>query len=68
MAKLFKKLDRRKYYSDENYMGCFGLLFLLFQSALVCSFPLDALPCEEAPNFFEGPESINARFGEVIEK
>jgi len=37
------------------------------QSALVCSFPLDALPCEEAPNFFEGPESINARFGEVIE-
>ncbi|XP_023332376.1 uncharacterized protein LOC111704380 [Eurytemora carolleeae] len=37
------------------------------QASLVCSFPLDALPCEEAPNFFEGPESINARFGEVIE-
>lgn len=36
------------------------------QSTLVCSFPLDALPCEEAPNFFEGPDSINARFG-VIE-
>ena len=51
-----------------NYtvMKSWHLHFLLFQSALVCSFPLDALPCEEAPNFFEGPESINARFGEVI--
>jgi len=37
------------------------------QSSLVCSFPLDALPCEEAPNFFEGPESINSRFGQVEE-
>lgn len=37
------------------------------QSSLVCSFPLDALPCEEAPNFFEGPDSINSRFGEVID-
>lgn len=37
----------------------------IFQSSLVCSFPLDALPCEEAPNFFEGPDSINARFGVV---
>jgi len=36
------------------------------QANLVCSFPLDALPCEEAPNFFEGPESINSRFGERI--
>jgi len=35
------------------------------QSSLVCSFPLDALPCEEAPNFFEGPDSINSRFGLV---
>jgi len=37
------------------------------QSTLVCSFPLDALPCEEAPNFFDGPDSINARFGQVEE-
>jgi len=37
------------------------------QANLVCSFPLDALPCEESPNFFEGPDSINARFGEVID-
>merc|ERR1712029_1302520 len=29
------------------------------QSTLVCSFPLDALHCEEAPNFFDGPDSIN---------
>ena len=40
---------------------------LLLQSTLVCSFPLDALPCEEAPNFYEGPDSINARFGQVEE-
>lgn len=38
------------------------------QASLVCSFPLDALPCEEAPNFFEGPESINSRFGRVDEE
>ena len=36
------------------------------QAHLVCSFPLDAIPCEEAPNFYEGPESINARFGEKV--
>lgn len=35
------------------------------QSSLVCSFPLDALPCEEAPTFYEGPDSINSRFGDV---
>jgi len=35
------------------------------QSTLVCSFPLDALPCEEAPSFYDGPDSINARFGQV---
>jgi hypothetical protein len=45
----------------------FWRYFSLFQSSLVCSFPLDALPCEEAPNFFEGPDSINSRFGEVID-
>ena len=39
--------------------------FFFFQSSLVCSFPLDALPCEEAPAFYEGPDSINARFGLV---
>jgi len=26
---------------------------------------LDALPCEEAPTFYEGPDSINSRFGLV---
>ena len=36
-------------------------LFLSFQANLVCSFPLDAIPCEEAPNLFDGPESINSR-------
>jgi len=36
------------------------------QANLVCSFPLDAIPCEEAPNFFDGPDSINSRFGEKI--
>lgn len=35
------------------------------QASLVCSFPLDALPCEEAPTFYEGPDSINSRFGLV---
>ena len=51
---------------ENHYFTVFGA-FSLFQSSLVCSFPLDALPCEEAPNFFEGPDSINSRFGEVIE-
>ena len=37
------------------------------QANLVCSFPLDAIPCEEAPNFFEGPDSINSRFGEKVD-
>lgn len=36
------------------------------QANLVCSFPLDAIPCEEAPNLFDGPDSINSRFGERI--
>lgn len=36
------------------------------QANLVCSFPLDAIPCEEAPNFYDGPDSINSRFGEKI--
>ena len=31
------------------------------QANLVCSFPLDAIPCEEAPNLFDGPDSINSR-------
>ena len=51
------------YISDFTVFGAFSL----FQSSLVCSFPLDALPCEEAPNFFEGPDAINSRFGEVID-
>jgi hypothetical protein len=38
------------------------------QASLVCSFPLDALPCDESPNFYDGPDSINAKFGEVVEK
>jgi len=37
------------------------------QANLVCSFPLDAIPCEEAPNFYDGPESLNARFGEKVD-
>jgi len=36
------------------------------QAHLVCSFPLDAIPCEEAPNFYDGPDSINSRFGEKV--
>ena len=51
-----------------NHLRRFRLNYLLFQSTLVCSFPLDALPCEEAPNFFEGPDSINSRFGVVEDK
>jgi len=37
------------------------------QSTLVCTFPLDALPCEEAPNFYNGPDSINDQFGRTTE-
>jgi len=37
------------------------------QSTLVCAFPLDALPCEDAPSFYNGPDSINDQFGKVIE-
>merc|ERR1711894_840696 len=36
------------------------------QAHLVCSFPLDSLPCEDAPLFFEGPNSVNSRFGEKL--
>merc|ERR1712222_261909 len=36
------------------------------QAHLVCSFPLDAIPCEEAPNFYDGPDSLNSRFGEKV--
>ena len=41
-------------------------MFFVFQAHLVCSFPLDAIPCEEAPNFYDGPDSLNARFGEKV--
>ena len=47
----------------HKYHWFFGTLY--FQASLVCSFPLDALPCEEAPTFYEGPDSINAKFGLV---
>jgi hypothetical protein len=45
-------------------------LNLLFypQGNLICSFPLDSLPCEEAPLFYDGPDSINSKFGEKIEE
>ena len=47
------------------FLKCFN--FHQKQANLVCSFPLDAIPCEEAPNFFEGPDSINSRFGEKVD-
>jgi len=37
------------------------------QSTLVCTFPLDALPCEDAPSFYTGPDSINDKFGRISE-
>lgn len=37
------------------------------QSTLVCSFPLDSLDCEDAPSLYEGPDSINSKFGLVEE-
>ena len=37
------------------------LKYDLFEAHLVCSFPLDSLPCEDAPLFFDGPDSVNSR-------
>jgi hypothetical protein len=33
------------------------------QSTLVCTFPQDSIPCSESPNFYEGADSINSKFG-----
>ena len=37
--------------------------FFFFQSTLVCTFPQDSIPCSESPNFYEGADSINSKFG-----
>lgn len=37
------------------------------QKHLVCSFPLDSLPCDEAPDYYDGPDSINAKFGQKLD-
>ena len=42
-------------------------IFFSFQSTLVCAFEVDALPCEAASSFYNGPDSINDSFGKVIE-
>ena len=44
------------------------IISFYLQSTLVCAFPLDALPCEEAPAFYSGPDSINDKFGQVIDE
>ena len=57
----------RTYLPSSSYQAILTH-FSLPQANLVCSFPLDSLPCEEAPLFYDGPDSINSKFGEKIEE
>ena len=57
------------YFKCQTSVDIFKLIStnLKLQANLVCSFPLDSLPCEEAPLFYDGPDSINSKFGEKTE-
>lgn len=55
----------RQIYNDHVNILTIYYFNCIFQSTLVCAFPLDAIPCEDSEAFMNGPDSINARFGQV---